>query len=76
MEKSALIPFITMFLCRYRNIFQKHIKILSYIVSIRYVLNTRKVLYFNDLNDMENFKKIPKRRVIIGKYLKIMFLEK
>ena len=76
MEKSALIPFITMFLCRYRNIFQKHIKILSYIVSIRYVLNTRKVLYFNDLNDMENFKKIPKRRVFIGKYLKIMFLEK
>ena len=55
MEKSALIPFITMFLSRYRNIFQKHIKILSYIVSIRYALNTHKVLFFNDLTDIENF---------------------
>ncbi len=55
MEKSALIPFITMFLCRYRNIFQKHIKILSHTISIRYALNTRKVLFFNDLTDIENF---------------------
>ena len=54
MEKSALTPFITMFLCRYRNIFQKHIKILSHIVSIRYAQNTLKALFFNALIDIEN----------------------
>lgn len=76
MEKSALIPFITMFLCGYRNIFQKHIKILSHIVSIRYAQNTLKALFFNALIDIENFKKTPKKRVLIGKYLKIMLPEK